>query len=114
MNPIGITTWIWTAPLTAEGFGQVVPHIKTLGFDLVEVPIEGTSDLDYAKVAPVVRDLGLSVSVCAAMSPDRDLIHADGAIRDNAIAYVRHCIDAARTLGATHLGGPLYRAVGRT
>src|SRR4029453_18559504 len=114
MNPIGITTWIWTAPLTAEGFGQVVPHIKTLGFDLVEVPIEGTSDLDYAKVAPVVRDLGLSVSVCAAMSPDRDLIHADGALPHHAIAHGRHCIAAARTLGATNVVGRLYSAVGRT
>ncbi len=114
MTQIGITTWIWTSPLTTERFGEVVPHIKQLGFDLVEVPIEGTSDLDYARVAPMVRDLGLSASVCAAMSPDRDLLHADASIRANAMAYVRHCIDAAHTLGATNVVGPLYSAVGRT
>jgi D-psicose/D-tagatose/L-ribulose 3-epimerase len=114
MNPIGITTWIWTAPLTTEKFGEVVPHIKTLGFDLVEVPIEGTSDLDYKKVAPMVKDLGLSVSVCAAMSPDRDLLHADASVRANGMNYVRHCIEAAQTLGATNVVGPLYSAVGRT
>jgi len=114
MNPIGITTWIWTSPLTTERFGEVVPHIKQLGFDLVEVPIEGTSDLDYARVAPLVRDLGLGVSICAAMSPDRDLIHEDPAVRANAMAYVRHCVDAAQTLGATNVVGPLYSAVGRT
>jgi D-psicose/D-tagatose/L-ribulose 3-epimerase len=114
MTPIGITTWIWTSPLTTEKFGEVVPHIKKLGFDLVEVPIEGTSDLDYARVAPMVRDLGLSASVCAAMSPDRDLLHADASLRANAMAYVRHCIDAAHTLGATNVVGPLYSAVGRT
>jgi D-psicose/D-tagatose/L-ribulose 3-epimerase len=114
MNPIGITTWIWTAPLTTERFGEVVPHIKTLGFDLVEVPIEGTSDLDYARVAPLVRDLGLGVSICAAISPDRDLIHEDASVRANAMAYIRHCVDAAQTLGATNVVGPLYSAVGRT
>jgi D-psicose/D-tagatose/L-ribulose 3-epimerase len=114
MNPIGITTWIWTAPLTTERFDEVVPHIKKLGFDLVEVPIEGTSDLDYGRAAPIVRDLGLSTSVCAAMSPDRDLIHSDANIRANGMAYVRHCIDAAQTLGATNVVGPLYSAVGRT
>jgi D-psicose/D-tagatose/L-ribulose 3-epimerase len=114
MNPIGITTWIWTAPLTTEKFGEVVPHIKKLGFDLVEVPIEGTSDLDYKKVAPMVKDLGLSVSVCAAMSPDRDLLHADASVRANGMDYVRHCIEAAQTLGATNVVGPLYSAVGRT
>jgi D-psicose/D-tagatose/L-ribulose 3-epimerase len=114
MNPIGISTWIWTAPLTTDRFSEVVPHIKQLGFDLVEVPIESTSDLDYATVAPLVRDLGLGVSVCAAMSPDRDLIHEDPAVRANAMAYVRHCVDAAQTLGATNVVGPLYSAVGRT
>jgi D-psicose/D-tagatose/L-ribulose 3-epimerase len=114
MNPIGITTWIWTAPLTTERFREVVPHIKKLGFDLVEVPIEGTSDLDYAAAAPIVKDLGLSVSVCAAMSPDRDLLHAEEGVRANAMAYVRHCVDAAHTLGATNVVGPLYSAVGRT
>jgi D-psicose/D-tagatose/L-ribulose 3-epimerase len=114
MNPIGITTWIWTAPLTTERFREVVPHVKKLGFDLVEVPIEGTSDLDYAQAAPIVRDLGLSVSVCAAMSPDRDLLDADPSVRANAMAYVRHCVEAAHTLGATNVVGPLYSAVGRT
>jgi len=114
MNPIGITTWIWTSPLTTERFGEVVPHIKQLGFDLVEVPIEGTSDLDYARVAPLVRDLGLEVSICAAISPDRDLIHEDASVRANAMAYIKHCVDAAQTLGATNVVGPMYSAVGRT
>jgi D-psicose/D-tagatose/L-ribulose 3-epimerase len=48
------------------------------------------------------------------MSPDRDLIHADENIRQNAMAYVRHCVDAAKTLGAANVVGPLYSAVGRT
>ena len=30
------------------------------------------------------------------------------------MAYVRHCIEAAQTLGATNVVGPLYSAVGRT
>ena len=30
------------------------------------------------------------------------------------MAYLRHCIDAAQTLKAKHVLGPLYSAVGRT
>ena len=48
------------------------------------------------------------------MGPDRDLIHPDESIRTNGMDYVRHCIDAAKTLGATNVVGPLYSAVGRT
>jgi D-psicose/D-tagatose/L-ribulose 3-epimerase len=114
MNPIGITTWIWTSPLSIDRFAEIAPHVARMGFDLLEVPIESPTDLDYGRAAPIVKDLGLQTSVCAAMSPDRDLIHADENIRQNAMAYVRHCVDAAKTLGAANVVGPLYSAVGRT
>ncbi len=114
MNPIGITSWIWTSPLTTDRFPEIAQHVARLGFDLLEVPIEGTGDLDYKKAAGVVKDLGLSTSVCAAMSPDRDLLHADASVRATGMAYVKHCIEAAQTLGATNVVGPLYSAVGRT
>ncbi len=113
MNQIGITTWVWTAPLSTEKFPSIARHIADLGFDLVEVPVERTTDLDYARAAAVIKDVGLAASVCAVMSPDRDLIHPDEAIRSNGMAYVRHCIDAAHTLGARNVIGPIYSAVGR-
>jgi D-psicose/D-tagatose/L-ribulose 3-epimerase len=50
----------------------------------------------------------------AAITPERDLIHPDPAIRAGGAAYVRHCIEACHTLGATNLIGPMYAAVGRT
>jgi len=99
MNAIGITSWIWTSPLTTDRFPEIAQHVARLGFDLLEVPIEGTGDLDYTKAAGTLKELGLRSSVCAAMSPDRDLLH---------------CIDAAHTIGATNVVGPLYSAVGRT
>ena len=114
MNPIGITSWIWTSPLTTERFPEIAQHVARLGFDLLEVPIEGTGDLDYKKAAASLKELGLRSSVCAAMSPDRDLLHADASVRANGMSYVRHCIDAAHTIGATNVVGPLYSAVGRT
>ena len=84
-----------------------------MGFDLVEVPIENPGDFDYARAGAIARDHGLAVTVCAAMSPDRDLIHPDESIRANGMAYVRHCIEAAYTMGSSRVGGPLYSAVGR-
>jgi D-psicose/D-tagatose/L-ribulose 3-epimerase len=48
------------------------------------------------------------------MGPDRDLIHPEEAVRANGAAYLRHSIEAAQTLGAPNLVGPLYSAVGRT
>src|SRR6187431_207692 len=111
---IGVNGWVWTSPVNTQAFEELAPKVKRMGFDLFEFGVEGTSDLDYSRAAAVARDNGLAVSVCAAMGPDRDLIHADESIRTNGMEYVRHCIDAAHTLGAKNVGGPLYSAVGRT
>jgi D-psicose/D-tagatose/L-ribulose 3-epimerase len=114
MAQIGVNAWVWSSPINTEELGRLAPMIARMGFDLVEVPIESTTDLDYRKGAEIAKANRLGVSVCAAMGPDRDLIHPDESIRSNGMNYVRHCIDAAKTLGATNLVGPLYSAVGRT
>jgi D-psicose/D-tagatose/L-ribulose 3-epimerase len=111
---IGVNTWVWTSPLTTEELERLAPHVREMGFDWIEAPLEGIGDLDYARGAQIVRDYGLGVSACAAMGPDRDLIHPDPAIRENGMAYLRQAIEATHTLGGANLVGPLYSAVGRT
>jgi len=109
----GVVAWVWVAPVTTESLAQVVPHAAEMGFDLIEVPIEAPGNIDYARAADMIRDHNLGVSVCAVIGSDRDLIHPEKEIRDNGVAYVRHCIEAAQTLGGTNVVGPLYSAVGR-
>lgn len=110
----GVNTWIWVSPLDDAALTELVPRIAGHGFDWIELPIESPNGFDYELAATLIRQHHLGVSVCAAMGPDRDLIHPDESIRVNGAGYVRHCIDAAVTVGATKLVGPLYSAVGRT
>ena len=114
MAQIGVNAWVWSSPVNTDEFGRLAPIVARMGFDLIEVGIESTSDLDYRRAAEIAKANGLAVSVCAAMGPDRDLIHSDESIRTSGMSYVRHCIDAAQTLGAANVCGPLYSAVGRT
>lgn len=109
----GVNTWVWTSPLTTQELEQLAPKVKQMGFDWIEIPLEGLDDLDYERGAAIIRDLDLGVSTCAAMGPDRDLIHPDETIRENGMDYIRRCIDATQQLGATNLVGPIYSAVGR-
>lgn len=110
----GVNTWVWTSPTTTDELRKLAPHVAGLGFDWIEVPLESIDDMDHAEGAKIVRDNGLGVSTCAAMGPDRDLIHPDKAIRDSGMAYIRQAIDATNKLGATNLVGPIYATVGRT
>src|SRR5690606_15212607 len=109
----GVNTWVWVSPLTTEELKKLAPVVKSIGFDWIEVPFESLNDLDFAEGAKIIRDHDLGVSACAAMSPDRDLIHPDTTIQQNGMDYIRGCVDAAQMLGATKLVGPIYSAVGR-
>jgi D-psicose/D-tagatose/L-ribulose 3-epimerase len=109
----GVNTWVWVSPLTTAELRRLAPHVKALGFDWIELPLETLHDLDFREGAAILREHGLGVSTCAAMSPDRDLIHPDTSIQQNGLDYIRGCIEASQTLGATNLVGPIYSAVGR-
>lgn len=109
----GVNAWVWVSPCTTEELAALAPKVKSMGFDILEVPLEGTFDLDYAVGAQILNDNGLTGTMCAAMGPDRDLIHEDAKIRENGMNYIRHCIDAAHTLQIINIVGPIYSAVGR-
>ncbi len=111
---IGVNSWVWTSPLTTKKVETLVPKVAEMGFDWIELPIESPNDFDYGRAHNLIQAHGLSVSTCAVINEDRDLIHPNEAIRANGMGYVRHCIQAAQTMGAQNLIGPLYSAVGRT
>ncbi len=110
----GINTWVWTSPLTTDKLKDLAPKIADIGFDWIELPLESLDDLNYEVAKSVIKENGLDVSACAAMGPDRDLIHPEEDIRANGMNYLRGCIDACEVVGATNLVGPLYSSVGRT
>jgi D-psicose/D-tagatose/L-ribulose 3-epimerase len=113
MITYGINTFLWASPFKTQHLSYL-DKAKSLGFDLMEIPIEGEQDIDYARAAEAYKRAGLKCSICAVMGAGRDPSHEDEAIQKGGVAYLKHCIDAAVTLSATALVGPLYAAVGRT
>lgn len=109
----GVNMWVWVSPPTTNDLRELAPRVKSMGFDWIEVPLESLTDLDPAVGRQIIADQGLGVSTCAAMGPDRDLIHPDASIQQNGIAYIRGCIEHTQALGGTNLVGPIYSAVGR-
>jgi D-psicose/D-tagatose/L-ribulose 3-epimerase len=108
----GINTFLWASPFKTQHL-HFLDKAKALGFDLVEIPIEGEQDIDYARAGEAYEKNGLKCSLCAVMGPGRDPSHEDETIQKGGVAYLKHCIDAAARLHAAALVGPLYAAVGR-
>ncbi len=111
---LGVNAWVWTSPLTTGELQELAPKVAEMGFDRIEIPLEGLEDLDHAHGAAIIKDLGLGVSACVAMGPDRDLVHPDESIRATGIEYIRGAVRATQKLGGTNLVGPIYSTVGRT
>ena len=54
MIKYGINTFIWASPFRTKDL-PLLGRAKSLGFDLVEIPIEGEQDIDYKKAAEEYR-----------------------------------------------------------
>jgi D-psicose/D-tagatose/L-ribulose 3-epimerase len=109
----GVNTFVWVSPLTTQSFLDLAPKVKKLGFDIIELAVEGTDQIDVKKIKAVLAENGLSTIVCGAFGPDRNICSSDLAIRNNAKEYIRWLIDAAAELGSPTVCGPMYSAVGK-
>jgi D-psicose/D-tagatose/L-ribulose 3-epimerase len=106
MNPIGLISMQYARPFTAEHF-PLFGHMKSLGFDFVEllVPEPGEIDLNAARRA--LDDAGLAVVLAARVNLQRNLASEDRTAHDAGIDYLRYAADCAAALGAKIVGGPL-------
>jgi len=106
----GVMTGLWEFPFDLK---TLAPKVAQMGFDLIELPIVDTSPFDYARAGEIIKDSGLGASVVGYISPDRDLLDSEAAVRENGMNYLRHCIDAVRLMGGTNVTGPFYSAAFR-
>ena len=110
---IGVNTWVWTSPFTTKEF-HLIAKVKQMGFDVLEVALDDASLIDAKLLRKMTEDNGLSVTVCGAFGPTRDISSDDPAIRKNGADYIRQSIGFAEEVGSTLFSGPVYSAVGKT
>jgi D-psicose/D-tagatose/L-ribulose 3-epimerase len=113
IRTIGVNTWVWTSPLTDEALAELAPRIAAMGFGAVELPIESVGDWDPGRARDLLLSLGLQPVVIGAMGPGRSLIDRAGNVPLTQ-EYLRACLGAARTVGASVVAGPFYAPTGAT
>ena len=110
MVKFGVTSWIWTYPFDPK----IIPRVDEIGFDGIEVPIERPELFDVKKTKDILSTTKLVCSsICAVVGEDRDLTSADKSVRDNAIKYLKFCVDVATELGTDIVVGCSYAPVGK-
>lgn len=109
----GVSTWLWLSPFSTKDASSLFAKIRSMGFDMVEIAVEDPALIDTVKIKEALRANGLSAIVCGAFGADRDISADDKTLQQNAIDYIKVCIDIAAQIGAPVLGGPMYTAVGK-
>jgi D-psicose/D-tagatose/L-ribulose 3-epimerase len=110
---LGASTFIWTSPFGDDKL-DLFDRVAGLGFDVLEVCIEDPSRVTGAAVARAAADAGVGVLVCGAFGPGRDVSNEDEAVREQAIGYLRTCVDIAADVGSPLVSGPMYATTGVT
>ncbi|MCD6341705.1 MAG: sugar phosphate isomerase/epimerase [Thaumarchaeota archaeon] len=110
MVKFGVTSWVWVYPFDPS----VIPRVKEIGFDGIEIPIEDPKLMNGKEVREILESNQLQCSsLCAVMSEERDPTSTDKALRENAAKYLKFCIDFAVEVGCDIVAGPIYAAVAK-
>jgi D-psicose/D-tagatose/L-ribulose 3-epimerase len=112
MNPIGVSTWIWTSPFTDED-AALAGHVRELGADVLELAVEDTGRVSADALLAAAEGTAVAFSICGAFGPERDLSHEDPRYRRLGLDYVELLVDLAAAVGAPVVVGPMYSSVGK-
>ncbi|GIE95933.1 sugar phosphate isomerase/epimerase family protein [Paractinoplanes rishiriensis] len=110
--PLGLSTFVLASPFSDADLG-LFGKVKSFGYEQVEVCIEDPGRLTASAVAKAAAEEGLSVLVCGAFGPDRDISHEDEHRRRGGTGYLRHCVDFAAAVGGSLVSGPMYAPTGQ-
>src|SRR5580765_3971098 len=106
----GAVTFIWTGPFRT-GDLPLLRRVADLGFDVVEVPVDGDG-LDAGALRAELDATGLEAHLLTFGTPDRDVSSEDEESRRRGVEHLTGCVELAAAAGATLLGGPIQEAVG--
>lgn len=109
----GASTFIWESPFGDDKL-HLAQRVANLGFDTLEICIEDPARVTATAVRQAAVEAGVSVAVCGAFGPDRDVSHEEPARRKLGVDYLKACIDLAAEVGAENVIGPMYSATGKT
>ncbi len=108
----GVSTWLWQSPFTTESV-SLFPKISTMGYDVVEIPVEDPELIDGLRVKQALRNNDLRPTVCGVFGPTKDLTADDTSLHQNCFRYLERCFELCAILEVDFLAGPMYSAVGK-
>ncbi|NND70086.1 MAG: sugar phosphate isomerase/epimerase [Rhodothermales bacterium] len=92
---------------------DLIDHVKSLGFDLIEIPLMELELIDPDAIRQRLERVGLRVVTSTAISESTDITSGDDDVRRSGIKYLKGCVEATAAMGGESFSGVIYSAIGR-
>jgi D-psicose/D-tagatose/L-ribulose 3-epimerase len=110
---LGVHALVWGGASTPEQYGKIAERARAAGFSLLEIPLLNPDELDSTTVGRMIARAGLQVSCSLGLRFEADISSADPAVVARGREHLYRALGAAQALGASHLVGVLYSALGK-
>jgi D-psicose/D-tagatose/L-ribulose 3-epimerase len=112
-NSIGIHAGVWVGDWSSENIVEAVAKTKAAGYDLIEVTGSDPRAIDASALRTEIEQADLRAAVSLGLTFDADVNTEDPDVLRRGRARLTDALELTSALGADHLVGCLYSALGK-
>jgi len=112
-NPIGVHALVWVGDTSLPSLTSAVERTAAAGYDLIELTLHDSVDLDAAATRKLLEEAGLGVACSRGLAFDADISSADPAVVEKGAGLLQESLRLTHELGGSILTGVLYSALGK-
>jgi D-psicose/D-tagatose/L-ribulose 3-epimerase len=112
-NPLGVHALVWAGDTSPASVEHAVAQTSKTGFDLLEISLHDSLNLDVAAARAQLTAAGLKVACSRGLAFDADVSSEDPAVVERGEKLLHDSLAVTAELGGTHFTGALYSALGK-
>ena len=112
-NQLGVHALVFAGGTTPDEVAAIVAQTKHAGFDLLEMSLHDSPQLDVAAARAALREAGLGIVCSRGLAFDADVSSEDPAVVERGAVLLQESLQITHELGGTHFTGALYSALGK-
>lgn len=112
-NPLGVHALVWVGDTSPTSLEFAIERTKAAGYDLLELSLHDSVNLDAAAARTAFESAGLQVSCSRGLAFDADVSSTDPAVVARGEELLMASLELTHALGGTILTGALYSALGK-
>jgi D-psicose/D-tagatose/L-ribulose 3-epimerase len=112
-NPLGVHALVWVGDTSPASVTTAIQNTKAAGFDLLELSLHDSLNLDVARARAELEEAGLGVACSRGLAFDADVSSDDQETVERGARLLHDSLRLTHELGGTHFTGALYSALGK-